>query len=222
MLEGSIQVAYPPFRHHSKPCTTEIGVGLALQKQGLYSRLWMISMPSARWTSREEPISLHLQQSGSTDPLLILCLPKAASTLPDKKEGEALDRHYVLAHRILKERGDPDITLYTDTRQIFVWGHQMVTIDEELEAAKQAQTVTSTLSISSAPDPNSVVALRKVKDVAAQAISIFPNEAPLNDARNKVVHAVFDLIRGQLTQEKIDNAKGAIGVWTLRLRPSGD
>jgi hypothetical protein len=101
----------------------------------------------------------------------------------------------------------------------------MVTIDEELEAAKQAQTVISTLPTSSALDPNIVVALRKVKDVAAQAISIFPSQAPLNDARDKVVHAVYDLIRGKLTQEKIDNAKGAIGVWTLRLgptRPSGD
>jgi len=99
---------------------------------------------------------------------------------------------------------------------------QIVSFDEELEAAKQAQTVISTLSISSAPDPNILAALRKVKDVAAQAISIFPSQDPLNDARDKVVHAVFDLIRPQLTQEKIDNAKGAIGVWTLRLRPSGD
>ena len=98
----------------------------------------------------------------------------------------------------------------------------MVGIDEEIEAAKQAQTVISTLPISSAPDPNIVAALRKVKDVAVQAISIFPSEALLNDARDKVMRAVYDLIHGQLTQEKIDNARGAIGVWTLRLRPSGD
>jgi hypothetical protein len=98
----------------------------------------------------------------------------------------------------------------------------MVTIDEELEAAKQAQAVISTLSTSAAPDRNSVAALRKVKDVAVQAISSFPSEALLNDARDKVMLAVYDLIRGPLTQEKIDNAKGAIGVWTLRLRPSGD
>jgi hypothetical protein len=101
-------------------------------------------------------------------------------------------------------------------------GRYMVNIDEELEAAKQAQTVISALSTSSAPDPKIVAALRSVKDVAAQAISIFPSDDLLNDARDKVMHAVFDLIRGQLTQEKIDNAKGAIGVWTLRLRPSGD
>ena len=98
----------------------------------------------------------------------------------------------------------------------------MVTIDEELEAAQQAQTIICTLSISSTRDRNTVATLRKIKDVAVQAISIFPSQAPLNDARDKVVHAVYDLIRGQLTQEKIDNAQGALGVWTLRLRPSED
>jgi hypothetical protein len=53
----------------------------------------------------------------------------------------------------------------------------MVTVDEELEAAKQAQTVISALLISSAADPNIVAALRKVKDVAVQSISIFPSHA---------------------------------------------
>jgi hypothetical protein len=95
----------------------------------------------------------------------------------------------------------------------------VVTIDEELEAARQAQSVISRLSTSSAPNPNDVETLRKAKDVAAHAISIFPSEAPLNDARNQIVHAIFDLIRSPLTQEKIDNARGAIGVWTLRLPP---
>ena len=93
----------------------------------------------------------------------------------------------------------------------------MVTIDEEIEAAKQTQAVISTLSTSSAPDSNAVATLRKAKDVAAHAISIFPGEARLNDARNQMVHALYGLIRGPITQEKIDNAKGAIGVWTLRL-----
>ena len=50
----------------------------------------------------------------------------------------------------------------------------MVTIDEELEAARQAQSVISRLSTSSAPNPNDVETLRKAKDVAAHAISIFP------------------------------------------------
>ena len=94
----------------------------------------------------------------------------------------------------------------------------MVTIDDvELKAAKQTQAVISGLSLSSSPDAGVVATLRKAKDVAAHAISIFPREAPLNDARNEMVHALYGLIRGPITQEKIDNAKGAIGVWTLRL-----
>jgi hypothetical protein len=93
----------------------------------------------------------------------------------------------------------------------------LVTIDEELETAKQTQAVIGELSISSMPNSNIVATLRKAKDVAAHAISIFPREAPVNDARNKMVHALYGLIRGPITQEKIDDAKGAIGVWTLRL-----
>src|SRR5271166_457771 len=94
----------------------------------------------------------------------------------------------------------------------------MAGINEELDAAKQAETVISTLPKSSAPDPKIVTELCKIKDVATQAISIFPSQDALNDARDKVMHAVFDLIHGQFTQEKIDNAKGAIGVWADRLR----
>jgi hypothetical protein len=98
-----------------------------------------------------------------------------------------------------------------------LWRTQLVTIDEELDTAKQTQAVISGLSLSSTPDSNVVAALRKAKDVAAHAISVFPGEAPLNDARNQMVHALCGLIRGPITQEKIDDAKGAIGVWTLRL-----
>jgi hypothetical protein len=93
----------------------------------------------------------------------------------------------------------------------------LVTIDEELETAKQTQAVISELSISSTPDSNVVATLRKAKDIAAHAISIFPREAPLNDARNEMVHALYGLIRGPITQENINIAKGALGVWTLRL-----
>ena len=49
----------------------------------------------------------------------------------------------------------------------------MVTTDEELEAAQHAQTIICTLSTSSTRDRNTVATLRKIKDVAVQAISIF-------------------------------------------------
>jgi hypothetical protein len=45
----------------------------------------------------------------------------------------------------------------------------------------------------------------------------FPSEGPLNEARHTVGIALPDLIRGPLTQEKIDNAEGAIGVWMVEL-----
>jgi hypothetical protein len=92
----------------------------------------------------------------------------------------------------------------------------MVMIDEELEAAKAAQAVISTLS-TSALNSNVVAALRSAKSVATNAITTFPSEGPLNEARHTVGIALPDLIRGPLTQEKIDNAEGAIGVWMVEL-----
>jgi hypothetical protein len=96
----------------------------------------------------------------------------------------------------------------------------LVTVNEELETAELTQAVINGLSLSSTPDSDVVATLRKAKDVAAHAISIFPREALLNAARNETVHVLYGLIRGPITQEKIDDAKGAIGVWTLRLMGS--
>jgi hypothetical protein len=94
---------------------------------------------------------------------------------------------------------------------------QMDTIDEELEAAKQAQAVISTLSASSVPDPNIVAALRNASEVARHSILPFPREDLLDEARNRVVYAVSDLIREPLTQRKIDNAERAIDAWMVEL-----
>jgi hypothetical protein len=58
----------------------------------------------------------------------------------------------------------------------------MVTINEELEAAKQAQAVISTLS-TSALNSDVVAAVRNATSVATNAITTFPGEAFLNDAR---------------------------------------
>ena len=66
----------------------------------------------------------------------------------------------------------------------------MVIIDEELETAKQAQAVIGTLSASSVPDPNIVVALRNVSDVARRSILPFPREDLLDEARKGGVCAL--------------------------------
>ena len=92
----------------------------------------------------------------------------------------------------------------------------MVTIDEELEAAKQAHTAIDTLSASSVPDPNIVVALRN-SDVARRSILPLPRGDLLDEARNRVVYVLSDLIREPLTQRKIDNAERAIDVWMVEL-----
>jgi hypothetical protein len=89
----------------------------------------------------------------------------------------------------------------------------MVTIDEELEAAKQAQGVISKLSTSSVLNSNDVATLRNTYDVARKAMTTFPSEEPLNEARHTVGIELPNLIRGPLTQAKIDSAKGATDVW---------
>jgi hypothetical protein len=92
----------------------------------------------------------------------------------------------------------------------------MVTVHEELEAAKRAQTVISTLS-TAALNSDVVAVLRSATDVATNAITTFPSEGPLNEARQKVGVALSDLTRGPLAQAKIDNAQEAIGVWMVEL-----
>jgi hypothetical protein len=89
----------------------------------------------------------------------------------------------------------------------------MVTVDEELEAAKQAQAVISKLSTASVLNSNDVATLRNAYDVARRAVTTFPSEGPLNEARHTVGIALPDLMRGPLTRAKIDNAKGATDVW---------
>ena len=96
----------------------------------------------------------------------------------------------------------------------------MVMIDEELEAAKAAQAVISTLS-TSALNSNVVAALRSATSVATNAITTFPSEGPLNEARHTVGIALSDLIaaldEGPITEDKIDKAKGAIEAWMNQL-----
>jgi hypothetical protein len=95
----------------------------------------------------------------------------------------------------------------------------MVGINEELEAVEAARAVLTT-------NPNSEAAirvLRQAKYVAAVAMTTFPSDKPLNDARHAVVITLSDLVQALETdpaaqQEKIDKAKEAIRnlVWALK------
>jgi hypothetical protein len=69
---------------------------------------------------------------------------------------------------------------------------QVASFEEEL-AAKQAQTVISTLSIF-ASNPNVVATLRNAKDKAIRAMTTFPSERLLNEARHTIVNVLSDLI----------------------------
>jgi hypothetical protein len=94
----------------------------------------------------------------------------------------------------------------------------MVSIEEELGAAKDAQTAINALSAASTPSPDIVAALRNANAIATHAMTpTFSSETPLNEARDIVVIALSDLIHaleyGPLTQEKIGNAKDTIEDW---------
>jgi len=90
----------------------------------------------------------------------------------------------------------------------------MTTDEQELKTAEAAKETLSALDISPAT-------LRDTKDTAIRAMSVFPNEAPLNDARLTVGLAFHELIQtlkdGQPPKEKIDRAKGAVEEWINQL-----
>jgi hypothetical protein len=98
----------------------------------------------------------------------------------------------------------------------------MVSADEELAAAGQARAVVGTLGASSTLHPTVAATLRNVRSIAIRAITTFPSDGPLNDARYKVgtvlSFVIYALKGGTLTQEKVAEAKGAIGAWMSLLK----
>jgi len=89
---------------------------------------------------------------------------------------------------------------------------------EELKAAESAKAA---LSIAPLSEP-ATKTLRNTKDAAIRAMSVFPKEALLNDARHTVGITLYDLIQtvkdGPPTQVKIDKAKDAVEDWINQLR----
>jgi hypothetical protein len=91
----------------------------------------------------------------------------------------------------------------------------MVSIDEELKAAKAAKAAIETLSTAALSGATIIILREAVR--AATPMTILSSEGSLNEARHEVVIVLSDLIHGPPTQEKIDNAKDAIGVWMVEL-----
>jgi hypothetical protein len=88
----------------------------------------------------------------------------------------------------------------------------MISIDKELEAAKAARAVISTLSPTTRP---SLSPLHHAYRIAVLHLS---NEGPLNEARKDAGIALSALVHSQPTPEKIDKAKSAVEEWIKQLR----
>ena len=103
--------------------------------------------------------------------------------------------------------------LFASTRAL----SKMTDDKEELKAAESAKAA---LSIAPLSEP-ATKTLRNTKDAAIRAMSVFPKEALLNDARHTVGITLYDLIQtvkdGPPTQVKIDKAKDAVEEWINQL-----
>jgi hypothetical protein len=89
----------------------------------------------------------------------------------------------------------------------------MVSVDEELKAAKTAKAVIDQLSTTTAPKLALWRTLRTAKDAAVLNLGSDGGRA-LNDARAKAGIALSNVMDGP---ERIDNAKAAIGEWIKEL-----
>jgi hypothetical protein len=88
----------------------------------------------------------------------------------------------------------------------------MTSINKELEAAKAAKAVISTLSATPRP---SLTPLHHAYRIAVLYVS---NKSPLNQARKNAGIALSSLIHSRPTPEKIDKAKSAVAEWIKQLR----
>jgi hypothetical protein len=92
----------------------------------------------------------------------------------------------------------------------------MVSINDELEAAKAAKAAIEFL-LTTSPKAMVVATLNKAKYAAVLNLS---SGGALNEARTSVGIALSNLIHGMPTQEKIDKAKRVIEAWIRELEAS--
>ena len=90
-------------------------------------------------------------------------------------------------------------------------------IEEERKAAEAAKAALSTLSPAPLSEEMTKI-VRGTRATAIRAMSVFPSEALLNDARYNAGMALSDLATNTPTAEKIDKAKGAVEDWINQLR----
>ena len=92
----------------------------------------------------------------------------------------------------------------------------MVSINEELKAAKAAKAAIKATSTS--PKSAVLATLNKANHAAILNLS---NGGALNEARGNVGIALSSVLHSQPTPEKIDKAKLAIDAWIMELEVAG-
>lgn len=92
----------------------------------------------------------------------------------------------------------------------------MVSINEELKAAKAAKAAIKATSTS--PKSAVLATLNKANHAAILNLS---NGGTLNEARGNVGIALSSVLHSQPTPEKIDKAKLAIDAWIMELEAAG-
>jgi hypothetical protein len=93
----------------------------------------------------------------------------------------------------------------------------MVSINEELEAAKAANAAIDFLLTAT---PKSAVLATVNKAKYAAILNLSSAGGALNEARSSVGISLSNVIHGMPTQEKIDKAKRAIETWIRELEAS--
>src|SRR5215471_8814506 len=95
-------------------------------------------------------------------------------------------------------------------------GASMVSINEELEVAKAANTaIKALLAATSKP-----AALAMLRNAYRAAVLNLSRGGALNEARGKVGIAISNIMHGLPTKEKIDEVKSAIDIWIAELEGS--
>ena len=92
-------------------------------------------------------------------------------------------------------------------------GSAMVSIDDELRAAKAAKAAINVL-LTATPKSAVVATLKKAKHIAVLNLA---GGGALNGARGNVGIALSNLFHGPPTPEKIEKAKGAVEEWINQL-----
>ena len=93
----------------------------------------------------------------------------------------------------------------------------MVSINEELEAAKAAKAAINTI-LKAAPKSEVLATLKNAYRVAV--LNYLSRTGLLNEARGIVGIALSNVMHGMPTEEKIDKAKSAVDAWIKELEGS--